>query len=170
LLAAALAGLVGALGTVGAVGAATAVSGCSRDRSADRGTRTEDPQMTADERQRGQLACGHYVERLCRCAHDHAEHVDACRLAQAQPDALELSLDLLGDRSLHPDDRAHALANARKVIAACLDADARLDLVTCPRQAPAIARPPLATPPAGGAPPVGDPVEPGTPPVVETAE
>jgi hypothetical protein len=99
----------------------------------------EPPPMTEVEKQRGRKACAKYAERACRCAAQHAELVEDCRMAQSRPESLEMALRILesgedATGKLGAKDRRATQAAARRTIKACFDADARLDPALCPRQ------------------------------------
>jgi hypothetical protein len=96
----------------------------------------EPPHMEAAEQERGKQICDGYVARLCGCAASDTSLKAQCDLAQGQPQALALHLGMLNGANgpLDDEDRRLAQANARKVIKACVESDARLP-ASCPRAA-----------------------------------
>jgi hypothetical protein len=98
----------------------------------------EPPRMEAAEQERGKQICDGYVARLCTCAQANATLKDQCALAEGQPQALALHLGLLNGANgpLDDEDRRLAQSNARLVIKACVESDARLP-ASCPRPVPA---------------------------------
>ena len=91
--------------------------------------------MEPEEQDRGLKACTTYVARLCRCAEQQPTLAEQCRLAQQQPDALRTTLDLVNGKEgrLALRELSATLANARRTIQSCFEADAALDPATCPR-------------------------------------
>jgi hypothetical protein len=102
------------------------LAACTQDRPADTGP----PIMEKPERDRGMEICTKYVERVCRCGDK-----DICDLAKGMPQGLELHIELLdGQRGpLNAKERGLTEQSARKIVAACVEADGRLDPKTCPR-------------------------------------
>ena len=87
------------------------------------------PPLGEQELTRGREICAKYVARACACG-------DAgCELAKAQPEALELQAALLAGANgkLNGREQEITTVNLRKVIAACVAADGKLDPKTCPR-------------------------------------
>lgn len=87
------------------------------------------PPVTEPELARGREICAKYVARACAC------NDAGCELARSQPDALELQAQLLAgaNGTLNGREREITEVNLRKVIAACVQADGKLDPKTCPR-------------------------------------
>jgi len=87
------------------------------------------PPLPAVELKRGQDACKAYVEAVCACTAPAAK--DACGLAKALPDALEVAREV----SMSPDskrrDVLQANDSARKTIKECIEQAARLPSLGC---------------------------------------
>jgi hypothetical protein len=100
--------------------------GCEKSQPAETGP----PKMEKTERDRGMELCVRYVERLCRC-----QPGDACDLAKGMPQGLELHIELLDGQKgpLNAKERGLTEQSARKIVAACVEADAKLDPATCAR-------------------------------------
>jgi hypothetical protein len=115
----------------------------------------EHPPMTADEEARGVRLCQAYADRVCACAARTKSLLDTCDLAKGQPSAVRMHLEVLHgaplanvsptgqvieDKAepqrrgpLNENERRLTEASLRKVIAACVELDARLEPATCPR-------------------------------------
>jgi DNA-binding transcriptional ArsR family regulator len=117
----------------------------------------EHPPMAQPEEERGAKLCQTYVDRVCACAAKDPALVDTCELAKGQPSAVRMHLDVLrgaplatvnekgepanagpsGKRPpLNENERRMTESSLRKVIAACVELDARLDPQKCPRPTP----------------------------------
>ena len=96
------------------------------------------PPIAVAEIQRGTMACVRYARRVCQCAQSGVAGLESCSLAQSRPQSLAAVVEILAagedDKGLlgSKDVRA-AQAAARKLMAACFDAEARLNPVECPR-------------------------------------
>ena len=93
------------------------------------------PVMSAAEQSQGKSLCAAYVERLCACAETKKTLTEDCQLAAGQPEAVTLSMRLLGGEmgELNGKERLRVESNLRKVIKACVAADGKLDVTDCPR-------------------------------------
>jgi hypothetical protein len=93
--------------------------------------------LTPEEVGQGMQLCRGYVQRLCRCAEQRkdAKLADECELAQSQPTGLAMTVKYLtgGEGPISTRERLEAEAGARKIIAACVRADSKLDPSVCPR-------------------------------------
>jgi hypothetical protein len=105
--------------------------GCTAEKTVDPGP----PRMEKPERDRGMALCTGYVTRLCRCAESDPSLREACDLAKGMPQGLELHIELLDGQkgALNTRERALTEQSARKAVAACVEADARLDPGKCAR-------------------------------------
>ena len=85
--------------------------------------------LPAAEVKRGQDACSAYVAQVCACTTDAAQ--EACGLAKALPDALQVGLEVA--TSPDSDRRAvlHANDSMRKTIKECIEQTARLPALGC---------------------------------------
>ena len=89
--------------------------------------------LPADEVTRGRKACEVYVARVCECAKSHADMADECALSKARPEAFELNLKVIASEGLAKIEWQAAKVEARKIAAACFEADSKLALSKCPR-------------------------------------
>lgn len=95
----------------------------------------EEPSMRLAEQTQGRDLCAGYVERLCACAQKTEAFTEPCQLAQGQTEAVALNMRLLAGEmgTLNAKERRRVEINLRKVIKACVAADAKLELGACPR-------------------------------------
>ncbi len=113
--------------------ALVAVAGCKKKAAegplADLGDLDTAPPLPAPEIKRGQDACKAYVDAVCACTAPPAK--DACGLAKALPDALEVAREV----SVSPDskrrDVLQANDSARKTIKECIELTAKLPSLGC---------------------------------------
>jgi hypothetical protein len=94
--------------------------------------------LTPEEVGQGMQLCRGYVARLCRCADLHKDEpalADECDLSKSQPTGLEMTVKFLSGREgpISTRERLESEAGARKIIAACVRADSKLDPTKCPR-------------------------------------
>ena len=119
-------------------------AGCSKSGSAEApagdagllGDRSKS--LTPEEVGQGMQLCRGYVARLCRCADLHKENTslaDECDLARAQPTGLEMTVKFLSGKEgpISTRERLESEAGARKIIAARVRGDSKLDPTLCPR-------------------------------------
>ncbi len=96
------------------------------------------PAMPQVEKDRAVAICAGYVARLCACAGTDLALRDACDLARAQPEAIDMHLAILAGKGpkgqLGADERGLMEASLRKIVAACVRSDAELDPHKCPRK------------------------------------
>ena len=87
------------------------------------------PPLPAPELKRGHDACKAYVATVCACTAPGA--AEACALAKALPDALEVATEI----SMSPDskkrDVLQANDSARKTIKSCIEHTAKLPALGC---------------------------------------
>lgn len=85
--------------------------------------------LPAVELQRGKDACTAYVEKVCACTVPAAKQ--ACELAKALPDALQVGLEV----STSPDSDRQAVIHAndsmRKTVKECIEQAAKLPALGC---------------------------------------
>ena len=126
--------LVAALLVVGACKQADddATAGGGRDGGA---AGDQSKSMSPEEVGQGMQLCQGYVRRVCRCAETDTSLAEDCELAKSRPDGLAMTVKFLAgsEGPISTRERLEAEAGARKVIAACVRADASLDPKTCPR-------------------------------------
>ncbi|MCP4444017.1 MAG: hypothetical protein GY811_01565 [Myxococcales bacterium] len=108
--------------------------GCSKESSEGEGRPAKIKAMPAAEVQRAKMACEGYAARVCSCAEANPELVRKCDLAKASPGALQINLDLLASEGLEVAEQQAVKVEARRIAAVCFEADAKLDIVTCPRK------------------------------------
>ena len=94
--------------------------------------------LTPEEVGQGMQLCRGYVARLCRCADLHKDEpalAEECDLSKSQPTGLEMTVKFLSGKEgpISTRERLESEAGARKIIAACVRADSKLDLTHCPR-------------------------------------
>ena len=94
--------------------------------------------LTPEEVGQGMQLCRGYVARLCRCADLHKDEpalADECDLSKSQPTGLEMTVKFLSGKEgpISTRERLESEAGARKIIAACVRADSKLDPSHCPR-------------------------------------
>jgi hypothetical protein len=96
------------------------------------------PAMPQAEKDRAVEICGTYVARLCACANADLALRDACDLARAQPQAIDMHLSILAGKGpkgpLGIEERGLMEISLRKIVAACVRSDAELDPHKCPRK------------------------------------
>jgi hypothetical protein len=119
--------------------AALALAGCKKDEGAP----PPGPGVGGDQSssltpaavKQGMELCEGYVKRLCACAEKDASLAGDCELARGRPAALKMSVHLLsgGEGAISTRERLVAEAGVRKIVGACVSADAQLDPTKCPR-------------------------------------
>ncbi len=110
--------------------------GCSK-KSSEQGERPVRVEaLPKAEVERAQKACTSYLKRVCACAKTTPELEQQCELAKASPGALQINLDLLASEGLQVAEQKAVKVEARKIAAACFEADGKLDIALCPRDRP----------------------------------
>ncbi|MBC7975158.1 MAG: hypothetical protein H7138_09250 [Myxococcales bacterium] len=89
------------------------------------------PVMPAAEAKRGQDACRAYVEKVCACAKTVPAMVEACGLARALPEAIEVSLSVAASEDSTRRDVVQANDSVRKVVKECIEETAKLPGAGC---------------------------------------
>lgn len=106
-----------------------AVAGCKQEAAP---AKAELPIMPAAEVKRSQDACKDYVAKVCACAAQVPALKDACGLARALPEAVDVSLSV----GLNPEstrrDVLQANDSVRKVVKECIEELAKLPAAGCP--------------------------------------
>lgn len=82
--------------------------------------------IAAPERQRGGDACKMYVQALCACAAGKPALQDRCDRERALPEALDLALAVDDQPDAVREDIITAQAQARNIIASCVQKTAAL--------------------------------------------
>ncbi len=89
------------------------------------------PVMPAAEAKRGQDACRAYVEKVCACAKAVPALVEACGLARALPEAIEVSLSVATNADSTRKDVVQANDSVRKIVKECIEQTAKLPGAGC---------------------------------------
>jgi hypothetical protein len=110
--------------------AVVAVAGCKQP--ADPPPASELPVMPASEIKRGQDACGAYVTKACACAETVPAMKQACALASALPDAIQVSLGVATNPESSKRDVLQAHDSVRKIVKECIEEIAKLPAAGCP--------------------------------------
>ncbi len=87
------------------------------------------PPVPATEVQRGRDACADYVAKVCACTSDAAKQ--ACPLARALPDALQVGLEVATNPASDRRAVVHANDSMRKTIKECIEQAAKLPTLGC---------------------------------------
>ena len=87
------------------------------------------PPLPAPELKRGQDACKAYVDAVCKCTAPAA--VEACSLAKALPEALQVATEISISTDSKRLDVLQANDSARKTIASCIEKTAKLPSLGC---------------------------------------
>lgn len=109
------------------------LSGASCSKESEKAETSTVAPLPEEEVTRGHKACEAYVARVCECATAHADMAEECAMAKARPEAFQLNLDVLASEGLSAIELQASKAAARKIAAACFEADGRLDPTKCPR-------------------------------------
>ena len=104
--------------------------GCKKEAPAPPVDHDTAPPLPAAEIERGQDACQAYVDKVCACTAHAAK--DACGLAKALPDALEVARQVSVSPDSHRVDVLQANDSARKTIKECIEQTAKLPSLGCP--------------------------------------
>lgn len=104
--------------------------GCA-NKPADQAPPADDrpPRLPATELQRGRDACRAYVDQVCACTAPAA--AEACRLARALPDALQLGIEVSTSPDSNRSDVLHANDSIRKAVKECIEQTAKLPALGC---------------------------------------
>lgn len=143
--------------------AAAALAGCQQQP--EKQDRSEPPppmieMMGEGEAQVGREACEAYQQQVCGCAGKMPELKAECEMASARPNAFEMNTRAaMAQGNADTKDRRTLVANARKIMRACIEDAAALANKGCPMvqpsgsgsaPAPATPVPPPVPPPAPG--------------------
>lgn len=91
------------------------------------------PPIDVPEIQRGKDACEAWVERACRCAGTDPALAPVCEEAGKIPTAMKMAIQAANSEGLEKETQARLIYEARRIMARCLEEQARLDPATCPR-------------------------------------
>ena len=87
--------------------------------------------IAAPERQRGSDACEDYLARVCACAKTKPDLLTTCE-NRSLPDALHMALAVDDDPAATRLNVLQAQAEARKIIARCIEESTKLPSMGCP--------------------------------------
>ncbi len=87
------------------------------------------PPLPAPELKRGQDACKAYVASVCACTAPAA--AEACVLAKALPEALQVATEISMSTDSKKIDVLQANDSARKTIKSCIEHTAKLPSIGC---------------------------------------
>jgi hypothetical protein len=90
------------------------------------------PVMAASEVKRSQDACKAYVDQVCRCAETVPAMKQACGLARALPDAIQVGLDVAGNADTSRREVLQVHDSVRKIVKQCIEETAKLPAAGCP--------------------------------------
>lgn len=90
------------------------------------------PVMPAAEVKRGEDACQAYVAKVCACGETVPAMKQACGLARALPEAIQVSLSVAGNPESTRRDVIQANDSVRKVVKECIEETAKLPGAGCP--------------------------------------
>jgi hypothetical protein len=116
---------------------ALALAGCSKE-SDEPPPAAPPPELPTAEIERGLQACTDYAQKVCACAETNPALADECKLARANPTALQMTLDAAREQGAEPGDSLKLLDTGRKTIASCMESIARF---RCPEPVPSEAEP-----------------------------
>jgi hypothetical protein len=89
------------------------------------------PTMPAAEVKRAEDACKAYVDKLCGCARTMPALEQACKLARALPDAIQVSLEVGASAESTQRDVRQVQDSVRKIAKECIEELARLPAAGC---------------------------------------
>lgn len=104
---------------------------CSKSTEQDRPA-DPPPLIPADEIKRAVDACNGYVTRVCACAETVAAAKEACALAKAIPEAIDVAKRLAANPKADQEDAVQAAGSVRKTVKACIENTAKLPELGCP--------------------------------------
>jgi hypothetical protein len=88
------------------------------------------PAISQDEVKRGVDACADYTKRVCTCK--APEHVEACKLAPAYSDAVDMARGVVFNPETKRKDAVQAAASIRNTVKKCVEEAAKLAAAGCP--------------------------------------
>jgi len=90
------------------------------------------PAMSAAEIKRAHDACQSYVDKVCACARTVAGMKEACELAKAYPEAIQVELDVAASPDSSRRDVRQTHGGVRNIVKTCIEEMARLPAAGCP--------------------------------------
>ncbi|HUH03658.1 MAG TPA: hypothetical protein VML75_16800 [Kofleriaceae bacterium] len=104
--------------------------GCNKGQDAP--AEVVGPPIEVPEIQRGKDACEAWRERACRCAATDPALAPTCEEAGKIPAAMKMSIQAANSEGLDDHTRARLVLEARRIMARCLEEQARIDPGSCP--------------------------------------
>ncbi|MEJ7598426.1 MAG: hypothetical protein WKG01_10990 [Kofleriaceae bacterium] len=90
------------------------------------------PAISADEIKRGVDACGDYSKRVCACAATVPATAEACKLAPAYGDSIDMARSVVLNPETKRQDALQAAASIRNAVKKCVEEAAQLPAAGCP--------------------------------------
>jgi hypothetical protein len=90
------------------------------------------PAMSAAEIKRAHDACQAYVDKVCGCARTMAALKQACELAKAYPEAIQVELDVAASPDSSQRDVRQTHGGVRNIVKTCIEESAKLPAAGCP--------------------------------------
>ena len=90
------------------------------------------PVMPATEIKRALDACKAYVDKVCSCAKTVPAMQQACELARAYPDAIQVELDVAASPDSSRRDVRQTHGGVRNIVKTCIEESAKLPAAGCP--------------------------------------
>lgn len=118
--------------------------GCKKsEEAAGEGALPPVESISGQEADLGRKACSAYVAQVCACASSMPELKEECEMSRARPEAFEMNTRAsLAEGDASGKDRRILIANARKIMRACIEDSAALVKKGCqPAEPPAPAPP-----------------------------
>lgn len=106
-----------------------ALAACKNQEAAPAPALAQHPMIPRAELERGTDACHDYVTKICACTAPAAK--DACALAKALPDAIEIGLQVAANPDAERMSVLQANDSIRKTIKECIEQVAKLPSLGC---------------------------------------
>ncbi|HEY5934631.1 MAG TPA: hypothetical protein VIU61_08350 [Kofleriaceae bacterium] len=90
------------------------------------------PAISQDEVKRGVDACADYTKRVCACGPKAPAHAEACKLAPAYSDAIDMARAVALNPETKRKDAVQAAASIRNTVKTCVEEAAKLAAAGCP--------------------------------------
>jgi nitrous oxide reductase accessory protein NosL len=90
------------------------------------------PAISQDEIKRGVDACADYTKRVCECGPKAPVHAEACKLAPAYSDAIDMARAVALNPETKRKDAVQAAASIRNTVKTCVEEAAKLAASGCP--------------------------------------
>lgn len=106
------------------------LAACGNSSGSPGSAKKELPPLPQGEVQRGRDACDAYATKVCACTSPAAQQ--ACPLAKALPEALQLALSTSLNPTTDREDALRAQTNVRETAKNCIEQAAKLPSLGCP--------------------------------------